>query len=85
MAIRRRERGSRGSGENRREQLARWIPVVLWALLISVLSTGWFTGERTGSFLLPLLRGLFPAASHATLVAIHHAIRKLAHFPSISS
>src|SRR5512145_2052299 len=59
--------------------LARWAPVVLWALLISLLSTGWFTGERTGSFLLPLLRTLFPAASLTTLAAIHHGMRKLAH------
>jgi VanZ family protein len=80
MAIRRTGARVPGLRRNRREQLARWIPVVLWALLISVLSTGWFTGERTGSFLMPLLRGLFPAASHATLVAIHHAVRKLAHF-----
>lgn len=77
MAIRR--TGARVPG-SRREQLARWIPVVLWALLISLLSTGWFTGERTGSFLMPLLRALFPDASHATLIAIHHGIRKVAHF-----
>jgi VanZ family protein len=49
-------------------------------LVISTLSTGWFTGEQTGYVLLPLLRWLFPSATFAQLVAMHHVVRKLAHF-----
>lgn len=63
-----------------RERVARWAPVVAWAALISLLSTRWFSGEHTGSFLLPILHALFPRASRETLVALHQAIRKLAHF-----
>lgn len=63
-----------------RERMVRWAPVVAWAALISLLSTRWFSGEHTGSFLLPILHALFPRASHETLVALHQAIRKLAHF-----
>ena len=61
-------------------RLSRWLPVALWAALISLFSTGWFTGERTGAVLLPILAVLFPGASASELGAIHHAVRKLAHF-----
>ncbi len=64
----------------RREHVLRWLPAALWALLISFLSTGWFTGERTGAILLPLLARLFPGASLDQLRAMHYVIRKLAHF-----
>jgi len=64
----------------RREALHRWLPAGLWAALISFLSTGWFSGERTGAILLPLLALLFPHASLDELRAMHFAIRKLAHF-----
>lgn len=61
-------------------QLRRWLPVVTWALLISTFSTGMFTGERTGSFIIPLLATLFPRASPEDLRAMHQTVRKLAHF-----
>lgn len=61
-------------------RLSRWLPVAIWASLISVFSTGWFTGEQTGALLLPILAVLFPNASMAELRAIHFTIRKLAHF-----
>jgi len=64
---------------DRRAALARWLPVVVWAAVISAFSTEWFSGERTGSFIIPLLAVLLPHATHAQLVAIHHAIRKSAH------
>ena len=63
-----------------REQIVRWLAVVLWSTLISIFSTRWFTGERTAAILLPILVILFPHASPAELATIHHAIRKTAHF-----
>lgn len=60
--------------------LGRWLPVVVWAGVIWTLSTSWFTGERTGAFILPLLAGIFPRATPDELGAMHQAIRKLAHF-----
>jgi VanZ family protein len=57
----------------------RWAPVAAWMLVISAFSTGWFGGEYTGYVFLPLLRWLFPAATLADLVAMHHVVRKLAH------
>lgn len=51
-----------------------------WAGVIWTLSSGWFTGELTGSFLLPILAALFPDATAGQLRAMHQGIRKLAHF-----
>jgi len=65
---------------SRRERIGRWLAVVLWSALISLFSTRWFTGERTAAVLLPLLTFLFPHASPTELAAIHHAVRKTAHF-----
>ena len=48
---------------------------IIWAL-----SSGWFTGERTGAVLLPVLSALFPHATPGQLVPVHEGIRKLAHF-----
>ena len=56
-----------------------WLPVVGWAALISIFSSGWFSGEQTGGILLPLLHALLPAASPEHLDALHATIRKGAH------
>jgi VanZ family protein len=61
-------------------RLVRWLPALAWAVAIWTFSTGWFTGERTGDLLLPLLAWLFPNATAAELRAAHYAVRKLAHF-----
>jgi VanZ family protein len=60
-------------------RLRAWLPVVLWAALISALSSGLFSGEHTGGLLLPLLRAALPGASHEQLLAMHALIRKCAH------
>jgi VanZ family protein len=65
---------------SRLDRARRWLPALAWAGLISFFSTGWFTGERTGAILLPLLAAFFPHASPAELHAWHMLIRKLAHF-----
>src|SRR5262245_12660573 len=62
------------------DTVRRWGPVAAWFTVISTLSTGWFGGEQTGYYLLPLLRWLFPSASYTELVLVHHVVRKLAHF-----
>jgi VanZ family protein len=59
--------------------LARWVPVVLWAGVISLLSSDVFSGDHTGSVLLPILQTVFPDASPETLLTVHGGIRKLAH------
>jgi len=65
---------------SRAEQLRRWLPVLAWGGVISLFSTGYFTGEATGKIILPILGTLFPGASPAELVAMHRFVRKLGHF-----
>ena len=60
--------------------LGRWLPVLAWAGIIWTLSSGWFSGERTGAVLLPLLFALFPRATPGQLDAVHTGLRQLAHF-----
>ena len=60
--------------------LGRWLPVLAWAGIIWTLSSGWFSGERTGAVLLPLLSALFPRATPGQLDAVHTGLRQLAHF-----
>src|SRR2546428_12273281 len=48
--------------------------------MISVFSTGYFTGENTGAIIVPILAAIFPDATHTQLLAMHHFIRKLGHF-----
>jgi VanZ family protein len=62
-----------------RDLLARWLPVVAWAIVISVLSSDSFSGEHTASFLKPVLALLMPGAAPETIAAAHAALRKLAH------
>ena len=63
-----------------RSQLRAWLPVLAWAGLIFFLSTGRFTGENTGAFLLPFLAALFPNATQHQIRVAHATVRKLAHF-----
>lgn len=60
--------------------LRRWWLVLVWAALISFFSTEIFTAQNTLQIILPALRWLFPHASKATLLMIHHFIRKFGHF-----
>jgi len=60
-------------------QVGRWLPVVLWASVIWMFSTGLFDGAGTGGILLPLLGGLLPFLDPDALEWIHQALRKTAH------
>jgi VanZ family protein len=56
-----------------------WIPAICVAVLISVFSTYYFSGEKTAHWIIPILHRIFPFASHHTLDRMHTLIRKLAH------
>jgi VanZ family protein len=58
----------------------RWWPALAWAVVISLFSTGTFTSENTGRIIIPILHWLIPRAAMATLLEIHHVIRKCGHF-----
>lgn len=60
--------------------LRRWWPVILWACLIWLFSTAWFTSDNTSLLIVPILHWLFPNASSHSLAYLHHLIRKAGHF-----
>lgn len=79
MGIARNEELPDGLGASDPSWIRRWVPVVLWASVIWTFSTGWFDGDGTGSFFLPLLRKLLPFFDPETLDQIHGLLRKCAH------
>lgn len=56
-----------------------WLPVAVWAGVITLFSSRWFSGDHTSSMLLPLLSALFPGAAPDHLLQVHAVIRKTAH------
>ena len=56
-----------------------WWPALIWALVISVFSTGLFKSDNTGHVIIPMLRFFLPHASAETLDFLHHIIRKCGH------
>jgi VanZ family protein len=63
-----------------RSAVSRWTPPVVWAGVIFLASTRWFSGEHTGAVVLGFLARLLPDADVRTLEAIHAGLRKLGHF-----
>lgn len=59
--------------------IALWLPPVLWMAAILWFSSGDFSADQTGSFLLPMLRWLAPWATDAQLQVAHRGIRHTAH------
>lgn len=59
--------------------LKHWIPAICVAILISLFSTHYFSGEETARVIIPLLHWLFPAATPHMLRLMHVGIRKMAH------
>ncbi len=56
-----------------------WLPVVLWAGLILMMSGGDYSAAETGSLLRSWLHALFGEVSRATLATLHLLVRKGAH------
>ena len=56
-----------------------WIPALLVAIIISLFSTHYFSGEETARVIIPLLHWLLPGASPHMLRVLHVGIRKMAH------
>jgi VanZ family protein len=56
-----------------------WWPALIWAMAIAGFSTGAFTSDNTGHFIVPVLHFFLPHASAETLDLLHHIIRKCGH------
>ncbi|HEV2490895.1 MAG TPA: VanZ family protein [Candidatus Acidoferrales bacterium] len=59
--------------------LARAWPALVWAAIIALFSTHWFTETNTSRIIVPILRFLFPHARYHFLFRAEHFIRKGAH------
>lgn len=62
-----------------RQKFVYWGPALLWMAAIFWFSTDAFSGMRTGSLLVPLLRWLFHGIQQAEIAVIHFLVRKAAH------
>ena len=60
-------------------RLKYWIPAICVAILISLFSTHYFSGEETARIIIPILHRIFPFATDRELRWMHIGIRKLAH------
>lgn len=60
--------------------LWRWLPVILWSVIIFIMSTKDFSADKTGRIIEPLLQRIFPHATIAMIRYLHGLVRKSAHF-----
>jgi VanZ family protein len=67
-------------GESNERSLSKWMPVLLWAIIIFCFSTSYFSAENTSRIIDPILRFLMPGAAPATIALGHGLVRKAAHF-----
>ncbi len=63
-----------------RSDMRKWWPVAIWAAMIFLFSTHYFSGAATLRVIGPLLHFLLPGASSATISMLHSLVRKFAHF-----
>jgi len=61
-------------------RLKDWLPAIVWAGVISGLSTDTFSGSHTSILIVPFLHWLLPHANEDTIELLHGFVRKLAHF-----
>jgi VanZ family protein len=63
-----------------KNRLLRYGPVVLWATLIFIFSSGLLSGSNTSTIVRPLVQWVYPDISDAALALVHGLIRKASHF-----
>jgi VanZ family protein len=56
-----------------------WLPAIVWACILSGLSTDSFSRDQTSRFIIPALHWMFPHARPETLELMHTVLRKTAH------
>jgi VanZ family protein len=59
--------------------LRAWWPALVWAVIISLLSTDTFSAEHTGLVLQGILHWLLPQLTAEQFEFVHHVVRKSAH------
>jgi VanZ family protein len=64
---------------DRGKRIRAWLAVALWIGLILVFSGGQFSATHTAGWARQLVRAVFPGVDDATLTALNHVVRHLAH------
>jgi VanZ family protein len=65
---------------NHKSQIANWLPAVIWASLILVASSDWFSAAHTRGIIESLFHWLFPTWTPYSVYKAHLVVRKCAHF-----
>jgi VanZ family protein len=65
---------------NRRSPIVRWLPAILWAGLILLASSDWFSAAHTRSIIEGFFWWLFPSWTPYSIYKAHLVVRKCAHF-----
>jgi VanZ family protein len=65
---------------NARGWFQAWWPALFWAVVIFTMSTDTFSAQHTARFIEPIVRWFKPDLTSHEFLAIHHYIRKCAHF-----
>ena len=74
-------KGESGSeNQTRPSRLWRYLPLVVWMVLIFFASTAEFSATNTNLLIQPLLRWLFPYITEERIAIVHFLIRKCGHF-----
>lgn len=58
---------------------ARWLPPILWAIIVFGFSSDAFSATETSRLIVPLLKWLLPRADAHTIELLHALARKLGH------
>jgi VanZ family protein len=66
--------------KNQQSTIVRWLPAVVWASLILLASSDWFSAAHTRSMLESFFHWLFPSWSPYSVYKGHLVVRKCAHF-----
>src|SRR5258705_5804683 len=67
-------------GHSRASFLSRYLPLVIWIVLISFASSNEFSAANTSRIIGPLILWLLPNATTETLELVHFLTRKAGHF-----
>jgi VanZ family protein len=62
------------------DKLTNWLPAVIWASLILLASSDWFSAAHTRSMLEGFFHWLFPSWTPYSVYKAHLVVRKCAHF-----
>jgi VanZ family protein len=68
------------NAKTQHSRLRRYLPLLIWMVVIFFASTGEFSATNTNALIQPLLRWLFPHITDERIALLHLLLRKCGHF-----